>query len=101
MSGEDEGGCLSGEVVGQVDAIDPAASRVATGDRLEMEPGLRARMTDSLEATAAFRTGDRREPAVSNGEDRSKLWIGRVEHVRVLGTSIGVQPWGQPGSVAP
>jgi hypothetical protein len=52
--------------VGHVDAPDPTAARVATGQRLEMEPRLGAGMPDGLEAAATFGARDRREPAVTD-----------------------------------
>jgi hypothetical protein len=85
-SGERESS-LAGDVVGLVDATDPAAARVAAGQRLEVEPGFGARMTDRLQAAAALGTRDRRGPAVTNGEHRAKLGIGRVDHLGFLGGS--------------
>lgn len=82
-SGQGEGG-PTGDVVGLVDAANPAATRIATGQRLEVEPGLGTGMTDGLESTAAFRARDGREPTIPDGENGSKLWIGRVDHREVL-----------------
>ena len=65
LLGEGERG-LTGDVVGHVDAPDPATPRVASGQRLEMEPRLGAGMPDRLEATAAFGTRHRGEPAVAD-----------------------------------
>ena len=90
-SGERESS-LAGDVVGLIDATDPTAARVAAGQRLEVEPGFGARMTDRLEATAALGARHRGEPAVADRGDRSKLWIGRVDH---LGSSEGrADSWG-------
>ena len=87
-SGERESS-LAGDVVGLIDATDPAAARVAAGQRLEVEPGFGARMTDRLEAAATLGTGDRRGPAIADGVDRAKLGIGRVDHLGFLGGSGG------------
>lgn len=56
-SSEGEGG-LTGDVVSLVDTTDPAAARVAAGQRLEVEPCFGPGMTHGLEAAAAFRAGD-------------------------------------------
>ena len=90
-SGERESS-LAGDVVGLIDATDPTAARVAAGQRLEVEPGFGARMTDRLEAAATLGTGDRRGPAIADGVDRAKLGIGLVDH---LGSSEGrADSWG-------
>ena len=87
-SGEGEGG-LTGDVVRLVDAAHPAAARVAAGQRLEMEPRFGAGMTDGLESATAFRARDGGQSTVPDGEYGSKLWIGRVDHRGVLGTTVG------------
>jgi hypothetical protein len=59
--------------VSLVDAVDPATTRISTGERLEMEPRFGTRMTDRLQAAPALGTGDRSRPTVAHGEDRSKV----------------------------
>ena len=98
-SGQGEGG-PTGDVVGLVDAANPAATRIAAGQRLEVEPGLGTGMTDGLESTAAFRARDGRDPTIPDGENGSKFWIGRVDHREVLehrsevGVVSGSAGWG-------
>jgi hypothetical protein len=79
-----------------VGAVDPAAAGIAARKRIEVEPGLGARMADRLQAATALRTGDRRGVAVADRQAGAKLGIGRVDHLgsRLSGVRTGIE--GEP-----